>query len=367
MSVYFEPRALWSVGRVDTSNPSDFPVNRLRLDRRDFMNGGRWPITLRYLLAAPVGYLLAQFDPGAAPTGAADYRNDGQSAMADARIRISAPQSTHYTKSPLELSSLATEPRWEPAPGRDAGVGGADTKAATLFGAHRWQFDHPINLPRTGAIEYELGSLRVPTLAADITDPAAFAEVGFDEVGGVTPGNLRSSGVVGLPLADTAGGYPWSGAGFPGVVKGPALRLWDSQRAMTPRAWKRKRVTAEGGSGVEGVTVHVDQVDWDTSVVDGVVNTYAAATAIPSPLGYNLPTRARTVDGGTKAWWWKPGAPLALVCPTMTPAFVYTLPQPITLAPGDKLDVELFVPGAPAFAQVIQVGVSLCGEAAVES
>ncbi len=90
-----------------------------------------------------------------------------------------------------------------------------------------------------------------------------------------------------------------------------------------------------------------------------------------SPLALKTPVRARMHNGGTGNWWWRPWAPLALVCPTITPAQVYDLPEPITLRPGDDLEIELQTPapitiGLANVRPQYTVGVSLCGYAAIE-
>jgi hypothetical protein len=77
-------------------------------------------------------------------------------------------------------------------------------------------------------------------------------------------------------------------------------------------------------------------------------------------------------NGGTGAYWWREGAPLALVCPTITPAQVYDLPEPITLGPGERLDVEVSSPGPTPMGEesidsIYQIGVGLCGYASIEA
>ena len=86
-----------------------------------------------------------------------------------------------------------------------------------------------------------------------------------------------------------------------------------------------------------------------------------------------LGTRIRTTNGGSKEWWWREGAPLCLVFDTVTPATVYKMPYPITLGPGDTLDVELVVPPLPAGAvggtalqHQVNTGISFNGWAAIE-
>jgi len=362
VSLLFEPRAFWSVGRIDTAVGSgQRPANALRLPRRDFFNGSRWPITLRQLLVAPIGYALAQYKPNDIPTNSQNFRNSGIAALGSAQVRISSPQSTHYTHADFNSHLFDPEARWEPAPGDVVGLPGSIVGASDLWGAYKWQFDHPMDMPARGGLELWLGAVRQPFFANPVSPVAS---IGLEEVGGLVPGNQRN--VVRRPLRIASPGtvYPWGLDGFP-PNGGVTTNLWHPDQSLQAREWKAQRVTAEGGSPVHGFTVHIDQLDWDTEILAAVPGP-PGTTAAVSPLGFNTPVRARTVDGGSKAWWWREGAPLALVSPSLTPAHVYTLPQPITLAPGDKLDVELLVPDATAFDQIIQLGVSLCGEATIE-
>ena len=55
----------------------------------------------------------------------------------------------------------------------------------------------------------------------------------------------------------------------------------------------------------------------------------------------------------------------------MTPAQVYKFPTPITLGPGDNLEVELQTPeavtiGGNLIEPLYQVGIGMCGYAAIE-
>jgi hypothetical protein len=82
-------------------------------------------------------------------------------------------------------------------------------------------------------------------------------------------------------------------------------------------------------------------------------------------------TRARTRNAGTQEWWWREGAPLVLVCPSMTPGLVKRLEDPIWLGPGEQLMVEMEAPdpivvGEETLAPTYNVGLSLCGYAVVE-
>ena len=87
--------------------------------------------------------------------------------------------------------------------------------------------------------------------------------------------------------------------------------------------------------------------------------------------------KAKTSGCGSQESWWRDGAPLSLVSPTRTPALVGRLPVPITLQPGDGIDLELVFPtGTEEYPWAgplefnnprVQMGVSFCGFAAIEA
>jgi hypothetical protein len=124
---------------------------------------------------------------------------------------------------------------------------------------------------------------------------------------------------------------------------------------------------------VHGFAVQIDQIDYDDVVIDtNLIAALGAPAGQPvAPLSLRTAIRARMKNGGTGNYWWRPGAPLALVCPSITPAQVYKLPVPITLVPGDNLEIELETPGPITIGEteinpLYQVGVALCGFAAIE-
>ncbi len=119
------------------------------------------------------------------------------------------------------------------------------------------------------------------------------------------------------------------------------------------------------------MAVHMDQIGNDNALA----NENAAFDGVPiAPASLRMGSRVRTTNAGSGEDWWRPGAPLALTLDTITPAAVFMLPFPITLTPGDTLDVELVIPGVPPPAvlpplevqRAYNVGISLNGWAAIE-
>jgi hypothetical protein len=71
------------------------------------------------------------------------------------------------------------------------------------------------------------------------------------------------------------------------------------------------------------------------------------------------------------AWWWRPGAPLALVFDAQTPGLVYDLTHEITLEPGDTLALEMTFPPSAFGGEnpqliPVHVGVALNGYSPIE-
>ena len=121
-------------------------------------------------------------------------------------------------------------------------------------------------------------------------------------------------------------------------------------------------------SQIYGFAVGIQQISYDNTLNS------ASFTAPIAPLSARIGTRARCKDFGSSEWWWRPGAPLCLVAPTITPAQVFKLAKPITLGPGEGIIVEVQVPAGtsvdsspPATLNPIyNIGLSLAGHAIIE-
>jgi len=172
----------------------------------------------------------------------------------------------------------------------------------------------------------------------------------------------------------TAGGVPFGPIITPQALQAsqaagaaPTTALWPPQHTINPRTWKAQSPAAQGSAEFTGMSVMIDQIDYDDSNI--------AAATTPSPfamLATRIGCRMRLTDGGTKAWFWRPGAPLVLVFPDITPALVCKLDKPITLGPGEQLEVELTTPAVTlnpsnvAMPTTYQFGIALNGYAAIE-
>jgi hypothetical protein len=394
--ILYEPRAFWSIARIDTAVGSGeralgVPANVLRFPERDFFNGEKYPITLRKVLMSPVGYWLDRLDLTLNPATAA-LRQNNAAQQEHCRLQIAAPQRQYYSRFPISAANYAPVPSWHPAA---AGQNGMPAHSSGYINTSRWDFDHDMIIPQKGYLEMGFGSINLPGWDGAGNAPRPDVRIGVYEKGGLLNGNARVSpqiapgGVTNEdPITvDYLGGFPGPPAnapwgpnnfGFAATIIGNFGR-WPPRTAggrlttFRTRDYDAQNVSSAGSTPVSGFGVAIDQQGWDDAQIVQAAGLPGFNSAVMAPFAVNLPVRARMRNGGTGQWWWRPGAPLALVCPSMTPAYVYELPEPITLAPGDQLNVELEIPNRFVDSQgnpidtVYQLGVSLCGEAAIEA
>lgn len=373
--ILYEPRAFWDVARVRTNvNPSA----RVVLNRQNFLNGEPFPVTLTKLLMAPVNFKWREHVQAAAPTTVTTYRADGASSLLTARVQLSVPQRQHYSRRVLVTAGYTARPTWEPQIRNSTGAGGLNLQfASSLWNTCRWQFRRPMILPKLGTVEFDLASIVTLDAALDATPPA-FSIV-FDEgpppgtpAPGrlLLPGNGRLRPRTTLVVRSQSALPPLFGADPFGDGGGTPGSAWDAQNRFSAEQFDQQNANASGSGPLQGFAVHFDQIDFDATLNANDVDAGANNNPI-SPIALRIPCRARTRNGGTGHWWWRPGAPLALVCPTITPAQVYKLPVPITLQPGDSIEVELQTPLASTvdgnlINKTYQLGLSLTGYAAIE-
>jgi len=369
--ILYEPRAFWSVTQV---NLEDNPTGRVVLSREDFRNGEKWPVTLTHLLVAPINYALRSFASGS-PTDPGNYHLGAASVLNFARLLVSAPQRQGYARRVIPATAFTPRPRWEPRTN--------NPQAAALWNAVRWDFDHPMVMPRQGTLELQLSSVGYPAGLQSNVPEIDFSVIvnegppaGSNAPGtaGVWPGNARihprSPVFLGSPNRGWPGVFPADPVGNDPQPASPFATsiVWPPQMQLSAREYDSQNVTNAGSVPTTGFAVAIDQLGLD-DVFDA--NTPVGGFVSGTPLSMRMAARARTRNGGTGHWWWRPGAPLALVTPTITPAQVYRLPTPITLAPGDTLEVELQAQRPVPFGEqtldtLTTFGVSFTGSAAIE-
>lgn len=356
----YEPRAYWSYGRYDTANPgSGRPPGVVVLPKDHFYNGESYPVTLLYALIAPLNYVFDAYQD-AAISGVADYRNCGAAALNDAQLMFSMRQRQHYARIPGLLRTLSARPTWDPeylTP--DGAVPAVDRSSP--FNTYAWDFDAAMVMPNRANLQFELGRYTAPGFLAS-SAPMVYAYVATTEIGALAmKGAMRVSPRFAVASTVGEGAYPGDGFGIPAGQPG---QLWPPNQGLRARTFSAQNQSSDGSAPLTGIRVMIDQQEYDTQVA---ATAPAGTTAsVVGPMGFRIPTRARTRQGGSGAWWWREGAPLALVSPSRTPAVVHELDCPLTLGPGDNLEVELTLPVTGEVNRITQVAVSFCGYAAIE-
>lgn len=365
-----EPRALWSVARITADAQVDafHPPGRVLLPQEEWRNGSRHTIVLQQICLAPVNYYLQRNENGLA--GAMHYNNAG-SILDRMKVFIVAPG--RYAWSTEDLHPEAFTPKCVCQPSMEFS---AFPYASSLFGVSRWDFDFeaPFWLPRQARIQFDLSPWSTPSV--NITAGAAYSVLfnelpmaGFAER---LPGTARLNPFAALRPAPTTNVFPAGPAPFPPDAFGAAGIALNFTAGSDPfpnkfiaNVWDRQ----ESSRGVthseySGFAVLIDQESYD----DQIQSIVAMAGEPVTPLANRVSCRARTTNGGSQEWWWRPGVPLSLVTPTIGSALVFDLEKPIVLAPGDALTVEVQAPDpGPVVTQTYQLGVSMLGYARIES
>lgn len=374
---WYQPASLWSTAYVDAS--AAVASIRASFRREHFRNPTRHPITLNRFAICGVNFPFAiqNIPSSTAPSSA-------ESAMFNkATLRISAPYRKSYSRLEIPLASYSPRPTgW---------VSGNTLSDSSLIGVNYLKFDKPVILPRKAALEMSLsGTVRMSTNfagfgGANFTIGGAPAEARpgrffVHESGGLFSGSARQKDLLVHqggnvdPIPD-----PYSGIPFPipadyavAAEAGINPILWPPQSQMNARDFEQQESTRSGSTTCYGMGVFIDQIDWDDAIkADLLVPLLVPAGPLYkiSMTASMLGIRARAAHApGPNDWWWRPGAPLALVLDTITDALVYELPEPITLSEGETLNVGLVLPAAstPASPANYQVGISFNGYTAIE-
>lgn len=360
----YEPRAFWEVARVIPTRVGR-PESRT-LDRENFRNGTRWPVELTHMLVGSCGYVYSSF-PGVNTPPQAVGDIDACTAMLErVKVQVGTPERFRWSWSPLGVGSA-----FVPEQARDMSLRTSPFEAwsAGLLNVCRWDFpEHrPMMIPRWTRLEFGLGALAGQLLPGAGVRP--HASVGFFEDYGMPGGSART---VERRIEWTANmaGYPCPPADGLGALQGTTPQHFPPSSRFEPVEFRRQESTRAGSTRVAGFAVALDQLAWEAALQDSAPPFAGSPVA---SVALRLPTMARSVDQGSMAEWWRPGCPLALVSPTMTPAISLRLPHPIMLNPGDALEVDVEVPGGvlgepsdPPIFPIYQVGISFTGFARVE-
>jgi hypothetical protein len=361
----YEPRSLWSIANVPQSNSP----RRIRMRREDFRNGERHPIQVDRVAIAPINYTFMS-EPAGAPNP-----NQSCSILNRAKLIISAPQKQHYGMKPMVLSSLAPEPRYTPQANRGVADPGL---LSSLYGICMLRFDKELVIPFNGQIQSALsviGSYGVGQIP-NLDTHSLFLECGDNTTRSFAGiGSARSHRFGMQQLEVTAGtreiprdprvGWPYPQDSYANADSGGEPNFWDGAGNFSGRLFRQQESSRAGSTRVIAFHTLINQFVLDAALIS------AEGGGQPTPAALRVGCRMKTVACGSGANFWREGAPLGLVCDTITPAAVYKLPTPITLGPGDVLDVELELPGtAGEFVGDAEldwhVGVSFNGFAAIQ-
>lgn len=367
----YEPRAFWSYGRYASADAatSPAPAGTVLLPKEHFYNGSKHPITLLYALVCPLNYTYDLYRQTVI-TGPPNWRNCGAAAMADTKIVISSRQRQHYLRIPGILGALPPRPMWESQPGDIGQTGSLDVHQNT----YRWEFDVPMVLPRMGSMEFGLGRYTLPAFAGQpLASAPVTAWVKTEEIGSLAlKGAARAANfrVRNTTTPNTPAAFPPDGFG-PSSTNANGPGIWDPTQALRAQDFQSQGQSSDGSTPIVSLATMIDQKDYDDELTTNPPGNTSPGARI-SPLGFRIPTRARTTQGGTNEWWWREGAPLALVSPHRTPAQVFNFRHPLTLGPGDNLEIELTFPqgvasGGEPINRVTQVAISFCGYAAISA
>lgn len=372
-----EPRVLWTVQRIQAPESDALILDgHVKVPKDHFRNVGEYPMTLTHILCCGVNYTFRSYsiEP---PTNATQIDN-AASAINRVEIQIAAPYSRYFVKRQFQLMSLEALPTAEPSMRYNA----FSPYASGPFGICRWDFDRWLRLPRKSTIALDLSGYTVPVLNPLVPIGNVFSTVCFDEATtGMFYGDVRvrnRTQLFSLQSQSTNGMFwPQVSDIFPpdafGAGAGQSLNTFNASGQFRGKEFNRQETDrGQPVSHYTGFAIQLDQIDYDDSIqTSGVLfqNQFIA------PLSMRVGCRAKCTNGGTNKDWWRPGAPVALVCPTITPAQVFRFDKPIVLGPGEELEVELQVPsgvelspGSPStlVRPNYQIGLSMAGYVTIE-
>jgi len=382
--IWYQPRSLWSSLLV---NNTEQPSVSVSFDRNQLRNGTRWPITLERMALSPINYPLEYLTrtAGGAPNPSSPY-SYGVSVLQGARVRISAPYRKSYSRQEIQVGVHPALPTGQPEQPSATGATGAES---STFGLSYLRFDKPLFVPERSNCTLQLSGMKGLIYDPPFEPGMVFlsdriqTSIYFNEVGGLFSGSQRAArGAFDLDLSpriyDPAqNGFPFATPNDYEPPGGPTQPDWPPQNQLTAKQYDQQESTRAGSSHVYGMGVMIDQIAHDDNAIASAEGNGLSPDSFHiSPLSQRIGCRARQGAGVSTDWWWRPGAPLALVLDTITPAVVYELPTPITLGPGESLRVDANLAGTDYFGSDLesisedgnrmQVGISFNGFTAIE-
>ncbi len=359
----YEPRALWSVLRVQPSVVGRQSI--ASFDREHFRNGTRNPIVLTHMLLSPVGYTFKQFEGVNTPPLNLEGDVDAcGTALQKCRLLVRSPDRRPFAFRPNLLPSAPALPTNDISM-----IDSAQPYSAGLANTIKWVFEKPLIIPRFGLAEMAIGCPLLPDIGS--TGAEVSFELGFFEEYSLVGGSARSHRSP-LEFFNTDTGsppYPYFMADGLAFGQGTTQDLYPPRQQFTRTRWRAQEATVAGSTKIKGFSLAIDQIAYEDFIQT------AGAPYADAPLASLLertPVGVAQLFGcGSEQEWWRPDIPAALLGVTMGPAQVCPLGEPIVLHPGDTLDAELQFPGAQMFGAVevaptYQVGLSFNGYSAIE-
>lgn len=365
----YEPRSMWSVLPLRMESfDQEFSLPNIH-----FYNGGKYPITLKRVAIHGINYDLRR-----ALQSAGKYSSSA-TVQNWVQLAIGVPFRQHYGREPILTNALTPMPTGQPQMRGPVEFGvDQDYLPSSIWGQSVMTMDHPLYLPQRASIECSFGSIRRPLYEVG-PGPRGYAV--WQEEGGLFAGSGRSFEWDIQSLTPTVNdlqaplqtvppeGWPYALTstqfGYGGLPD--TTQYWDPSAHFSSKAFDAQESTRGGTSKITQFRAMLDQRQTD----EGVATAFPGEVPEMASLAGRIGTRIRTTNGGTKEWWWRPGAPMSLVMDTITPATVFELPIPITLSTEDSLDIRVIVPGIPGLPaaenlRIMNVGVSLNGFASIE-
>lgn len=376
-----EPRALWAVIRQQAAESAATIYNTRQTDETNFKNGSRYPITLTKMLVSGIGYTYRQY----VDVAAASSVHNSMVAANLVQIAVAAPYSVHWGHRDFIATNLPPLPVSQPNFYVASPPSVAQDYRSSIWGLSRWQFDRLLWLPRGCTIQLDLGACYQPNLAWTADNSARYlTQVSLDEHHtGMLGGNNRVRPYQQMPWAQgtnlaAMGAIQADAFGaeaaplFNGVVNNTP-QMWDADGMFQGRLFNQQESNrGQDKDAFTAFNVMIDQIEYDEQIQ--ALGAPASLDPI-APLSTRVTARARCINGGSGEWWWRPGAPVCLVTPSIGDALVYELPEPIVLGPGEHLEVEVQIPagvsidagsGPVAYRPTYQIGISFTGYASIE-
>lgn len=362
---HYEPRVLWGRKILERVVPQESSAVLLETDFGvgDFYNAEPYPIVITKMLV--MSQPMDRVVPPRAGSGSQDQHAQNVSIRVSRRgIRPLSFEMTPNKVGWLGCTNLGPESLiYNPEGFGTSSYFGTDTAM--------WDFDFPIRVLDKGAIQFDIAPL--PPIVDGLPDDeyallnvkstAVFTEAA--DAPQRTPGSMRANSMLQRPMSlgmfekvrtplgaqSFVSGTNTEFGPDPFAVTTPAASTWNNGYGMNPVTFSRQQSSPDRASLIQGLTVSFARIGSGGELSFGDTSS--------NHLAYAAVSRARTRSGGTGAWWWREGAPLAITMPSITPASVFEFKRPFILDLSDELEVQADIPLDalyPGYGQVSYLG-----------